>query len=76
MTGEERKLIDRLVFCLFFCGVLIAYYIWRSFKPEHWTPRDYDGYKSYPSTIELPDWFAPQVRRYKEMVRERLRKET
>jgi hypothetical protein len=76
MTGIERTFfLDRSIFYLLVYGVFIAYYVWRSFKPEHWTLRDHDGYE-YPSTLDLPDSWSFNVRRYKQMVRERLRRES
>ena len=75
LTGIERTFfLDRSMFCLLVYGVFIAYYVWRSFKPEHWTLRDHDGYE-YPSTLDLPDSWSFNVKRYKQRVRERLRKD-
>jgi peptidoglycan/LPS O-acetylase OafA/YrhL len=45
ITGIERTyFLNRIVLCLLVYGVFIAYYVWRSFKPEHWALRDHDDY--------------------------------
>ena len=72
---DQDLFVNRMALCLLVYGVFIAYYTWRSFKPAHWVLRDHDGYQPYPSTSELPDWLFPHVRRYKEMIRERMRLE-
>jgi len=76
IVGVERTLFtNRMALCLLVYGVFIAYYAWRSFKPEHWTLRDYDGYKP-PSTVDLPDFWSGSMARYKQMIEERRRKES
>ncbi|TRO53975.1 hypothetical protein E2P71_05225 [Candidatus Bathyarchaeota archaeon] len=75
MAGIERTFfLDRSIFCLLVYGVFIAYYVWRSFKPEHWALRDHDGYE-YPSTLDLTDYWSRNMRRYKQMVMDRRRGE-
>ena len=73
MTDIERTyFINRSAMCLLVYSVFIAYYVWRSFKPAHWTLRDYDGYE-YPSMIELPNHWSHNLSRYKQIVKARLR---
>jgi len=37
ILGVDRILfVNRMVLSLLVYGLLIAYYVWRSFKPAHW----------------------------------------
>lgn len=74
MGVERTYFLNRSIMCLLICGVFIAYYVWRSFKPEHWAFRDYDDY-DYISTLDLPNFWSVNMKRYKQMVKERLRRE-
>jgi hypothetical protein len=75
MTNIEKTyFLNRSMMCLLVYGVFIAYYVWRSFKPEHWTLRDYDDYE-YVSTLDLSEFWSVNMKRYKQMVMERRRRE-
>ena len=73
-TVEQTYFLNRSIMCLLVYGVFIAYYVWRSFKPKHWAFKDYDDYE-YISTLDLPDFWSVNMKRYKQMVKERLRRD-